>query len=69
MLAATIDGRKMSFRDAPQTWLAAALCLGGVALLELGGADGLGALGAGDFFSVLQVRSSPRICPAAFPPS
>merc|ERR1719201_2063849 len=53
-LTALIDGRKMGFRDAPQTWLAAALCLCGVALLELGGADGFGSLGAGDVFSVLQ---------------
>ena len=34
-LEAVFDGRKMSPTDAPQTWLAAALALAGVAFLEL----------------------------------
>lgn len=35
VLEAVVDGEPMSPRDAPQTWLAAALCIGGVAMLEL----------------------------------
>lgn len=45
---------KMGWKDAPQTWLAAILCLVGVGALELGGEGGLGALGWGDVWAVLQ---------------
>ena len=53
-LAVAVDGKKLGFADAPQVWLAAALALCGVGVLELGGGDGLGSVGAGDVFSVLQ---------------
>jgi len=45
---------KMGWRDAPQTWAAAILCLIGVGTLELGGGEGLGALGWGDMWAILQ---------------
>ena len=51
--ALTAWGRFPSLQ-APQVWLAAALALAGVGTLELGGGDGLGAVGAGDAFSVLR---------------
>ena len=38
----------------PQVWLAAVLCLAGVALLELGGGGTTLAIGWGDVWSVLQ---------------
>jgi len=53
-LAVLVDGRKLGLADAPQVWLAAGLALGGVGVLELGGGGGLGSLGWGDLFSVLQ---------------
>ena len=53
-LSAVVDKRPLGFRDAPQVWLAAAICLAGVALLELAGADGVGAVGWGDGWAVLQ---------------
>merc|ERR1712087_285319 len=45
---------KLGFKDAPQTWLAAILCLLGVASLELGGDGGLGDVGPGDFWAAMQ---------------
>lgn len=57
-LAVLVDQKKMGFEDAPQTWIAAATCLIGVGVLELGGGDGASAttaaVGWGDFWSVLQ---------------
>jgi len=55
-LAVLVDKKKMGFRDAPQTWISATLCLIGVGLLELAGDGGfgLGDVGWGDFWSVLQ---------------
>ena len=58
VLAVLVDQKPLAFRDAPQTWIAALLCLLGVGVLELGGGGGGGsptaALGWGDFWSVLQ---------------
>mmetsp|Transcript_43398 Transcript_43398/g.141339 ORF Transcript_43398/g.141339 Transcript_43398/m.141339 type:complete len:451 (+) Transcript_43398:42-1394(+) len=51
-LAAAVDGRRLGLREAPQVWLSAGLALAGVGVLEL--ADGLGAAGWGDLWSVLQ---------------
>mmetsp|Transcript_30279 Transcript_30279/g.54828 ORF Transcript_30279/g.54828 Transcript_30279/m.54828 type:complete len:503 (+) Transcript_30279:129-1637(+) len=48
------DKAKLGWKDAPQTWIAAILCLLGVAALELGGDGGLGNIGMGDFWSVMQ---------------
>ena len=42
LLECFVDGKKMSPRDAPQTWLAAMLCIAGVAMLELMGGGGIG---------------------------
>lgn len=53
-LAVIVDGKKLGLADAPQVWLAASLALIGVGTLELGGADGMGGVGWGDLFSVLQ---------------
>jgi drug/metabolite transporter (DMT)-like permease len=53
-LAVLVDKKKMSFADAPQTWIAAITCLLGVGVLELGGDSGLGDAGWGDVWSVLQ---------------
>mmetsp|Transcript_80129 Transcript_80129/g.162194 ORF Transcript_80129/g.162194 Transcript_80129/m.162194 type:complete len:490 (-) Transcript_80129:127-1596(-) len=53
-LAVAVDKKKMGFADAPQTWIAAITCLVGVGVLELGGEDGLGDIGWGDLWSVLQ---------------
>lgn len=53
-LSAVVDRKQLGFDDAPQTWLAAVLALAGVALLELAGSDGVGAIGWGDGWSVLQ---------------
>jgi len=49
-----IDKAKLGWKDAPQTWLAAILCLAGVGALELGGGEGLGDVGWGDFWSAMQ---------------
>ena len=40
LLECMVDGKKMSPKDAPQTWLAASLCIAGVAMLELMGGGG-----------------------------
>ena len=53
-LAVVVDKKKMGFADAPQTWVAAITCLVGVGVLELGGEGGLGDVGWGDVWSVLQ---------------
>jgi drug/metabolite transporter (DMT)-like permease len=53
-LAVVVDKKKMGFSDAPQTWIAAITCLFGVGVLELGGDGGLGDVGWGDFWSLLQ---------------
>lgn len=53
-LAVIVDKKKMGFADAPQTWIAAITCLIGVGVLELGGGGGLGDVGWGDVWSVLQ---------------
>ncbi|CAB9523861.1 EamA-like transporter family [Seminavis robusta] len=55
-LAVLVDKRPMGFADAPQTWIAAILCLFGVGVLELGGGggDGMDAMGWGDVWSILQ---------------
>lgn len=54
LLEAFVDRQPKGFDKAPQTWIAAALALSGVALLELAGEGGLGDLGWGDFWSILQ---------------
>lgn len=48
-----LDNAKLGYREAPQIWLAAMLCIAGVGTLELGG-GGLGDLGIGDFWAVMQ---------------
>ena len=55
-LAVLVDKKKMAFADAPQTWIAAITCLVGVGVLELGGDGGfgIGEIGWGDFWSILQ---------------
>jgi drug/metabolite transporter (DMT)-like permease len=53
-LAVAVDKKKMGFSDAPQTWIAAITCLIGVGVLELGGEGGLGDVGTGDVWSILQ---------------
>lgn len=55
-LAVTVDKKKMGFADAPQTWIAAITCLIGVGVLELFGEGGfgLGDIGWGDVWSILQ---------------
>lgn len=55
-LAVFVDKKKMGFADAPQTWIAAITCLIGVGVLELGGDGGfgMGDIGWGDVWSVLQ---------------
>jgi len=61
-LEALVDGKDVSVGSRPQTWLAAALCLSGVGILELwnpgsGGGDAAGALGGigvGDLLALLQ---------------
>jgi drug/metabolite transporter (DMT)-like permease len=55
-LEALVDKKPMSLNDAPQTWLAAILCLMGVAILELYDPSGGGMLevGWGDLLSFLQ---------------
>jgi len=53
LLSVVIDRKRLTPAEAPQTWLAAALALGGVALLELGGAEGA-SMGWGDGWAVLQ---------------
>eukprot|EP00594_Rhizosolenia_setigera_P019357 CAMPEP_0178958406 /NCGR_PEP_ID=MMETSP0789-20121207/11601_1 /TAXON_ID=3005 /ORGANISM="Rhizosolenia setigera, Strain CCMP 1694" /LENGTH=461 /DNA_ID=CAMNT_0020641061 /DNA_START=70 /DNA_END=1455 /DNA_ORIENTATION=- len=57
-LAALIDKKDMSLKSAPQTWLAAILCLVGVGILELydpnGGQSLQDLIGIGDFLAILQ---------------
>lgn len=53
-LAVLVDKKEMGFRDAPQTWIAAITCLVGVGVLELGGEGGVGDVGWGDVWSILQ---------------
>ena len=56
-----VDKKPMGYKDAPQTWMAAILCLMGVAALELFGSGGTTtgmeaskSLGMGDALSLLQ---------------
>jgi len=49
-----VDKAKLGWKDAPQTWIAAILCIVGVGVLEVGGGEGLGDIGWGDFWAVLQ---------------
>lgn len=54
-LDALIDKKPMGFKDAPQTWLAAILCLTGVAILELfQGPNPFETLGFGDVLALGQ---------------
>ena len=55
-LVDSLSGEKdVSLTNAPQTWLAAALCIVGVGILELGGGNlSATAVGTGDVFAVLQ---------------
>ena len=56
-LEAIVNKKPMSLREAPQIWLAAALCLTGVGILELFNGDavgGLGQVGWGDVLAILQ---------------
>lgn len=54
-LDALVDKKPMGFKDAPQTWLAAILCLTGVAILELfQGPNPLETLGVGDVLALGQ---------------
>jgi len=54
-LEALVDKKPMSIQDAPQTWLAAALCLVGVGILELlGPAESGDIIGWGDALAILQ---------------
>mmetsp|Transcript_19316 Transcript_19316/g.42894 ORF Transcript_19316/g.42894 Transcript_19316/m.42894 type:complete len:428 (-) Transcript_19316:37-1320(-) len=58
VLEFAVDKRPLGLRDAPQTWLAASLCLVGVAILELydpvTGSLGVASIGFGDFLAFLQ---------------
>jgi drug/metabolite transporter (DMT)-like permease len=55
-----VEKKPMGWKDAPQTWLAAVLCLAGVAALELFDSSGmdsaanLSRFGTGDFLSLVQ---------------
>ena len=49
-----LDGAKLGWRNSPQTWLAAGMCIIGVGALELGGEGGLGDIGPGDFWAIMQ---------------
>jgi drug/metabolite transporter (DMT)-like permease len=55
-LEAFVDKKPMGLREAPQTWLAAILCLVGVGILELYDPSGAGMLEVGwcDFLCILQ---------------
>ena len=55
LVSLVVDKAKLGWKDAPQTWIAAVLCLTGVAALELGGGGGLfDGIGIGDFWSAMQ---------------
>jgi drug/metabolite transporter (DMT)-like permease len=58
LLSSVLDGRRYGIASAPQLWLAAALCLTGVALLEFAGLppDALPASGlaSGDAWAIVQ---------------
>mmetsp|Transcript_11426 Transcript_11426/g.18980 ORF Transcript_11426/g.18980 Transcript_11426/m.18980 type:complete len:430 (-) Transcript_11426:235-1524(-) len=56
ILEAVVNKKPMGFKDAPQTWLAAILCLSGVGVLELFQNDGdpLAQMGWGDILALLQ---------------
>jgi len=58
LLEFVVDKKPLGLRDAPQTWLAAALCLTGVGILELydptTNTFGIEAIGLGDFLAFLQ---------------
>lgn len=49
-----IDKAKLGWKEAPQIWLAAMFCIVGVGALELGGEGGLGEVGIGDFWAIMQ---------------
>lgn len=49
-----VEKKPMGWRDAPQTWLAALLCLAGVACLELWGAQGALTVAKGDLLALVQ---------------
>ena len=48
-----VDKRPLGLKEAPQTWLAAVLCLSGVGVLELTGETGM-VIGMGDGLALLQ---------------
>jgi len=58
VLEFVVDKKPLGLKDAPQTWLAASLCLLGVGILELfdpvTGLFGVEAVGFGDFLALLQ---------------
>jgi drug/metabolite transporter (DMT)-like permease len=58
ILEFAVDKKPLGLKDAPQTWLAAILCILGVGVLEAydpaSGTFGLGDIGFGDFLSLLQ---------------
>ena len=57
ILEAVVNKKPMGLKDAPQTWLAALLCLAGVGVLELfqtSGGDPLAEMGWGDVLAVVQ---------------
>jgi drug/metabolite transporter (DMT)-like permease len=54
LLEAVVDKKPMGFRDAPQTWLAAALCLAGIGVLELSEASLAISATWGDALALLQ---------------
>lgn len=59
LLEAGVDKVPMGWRDAPQTWMAAGLCLLGVGVLELydpaaGGIGAMSGIGTGDLLALLQ---------------
>jgi drug/metabolite transporter (DMT)-like permease len=50
-----VDKKPMGWNDRPQTWIAGALCLLGVGILELGGGEGGSiSIGMGDALALLQ---------------
>ena len=57
LLHALIDKKPMGIKEAPQTWLAALLCLAGVATLELFDASSVGAASSSASFSLSESMS------------